>query len=476
MQPREKPRPQEGFRRPEGGPPGGPGGFGPPGGGPGGFASREYPVVSANIQIANTALTNVGVRFKGNSSFNFARSHPKKSFKLDFDHYEPSQHFHGLAKLNLNNNAMDASLIRETLAYQAFRNAGIPAPRTAFAQVSLNIPGVVSQQDLGVYTVVEQIDKTFLERHFGSKAVLLMKPERMHGLVYLGEDWKAYEARYEVKSKGSEAQRARFIAFTRWLKESAPSEFETRLNEWMDVDEFLSFVAINALLSNLDSALGSGHNFYIALDPRSQKFVWLPWDLNEAFGRFRLGLSADEILRLDLFHPWAGQDGLLERLFATPSIRTRYADRCRELVSTVFETRHFSAAAQAAVDVIAEPAAKEFHISQQAFRENAAGATAALGPKNSEPGADIAPDREPRPGGFSGPPRAGDFEALRRGQEGRSMVAWMEERLVHVRAQLAGSETGVSPRMGRPMGGPGGPGGPGPNRPPRPRDLGPEPR
>ena len=69
-------------------------------------------------------------RFKGNSSLNIALRSIKKSFKLDFDDLDKDARFSGLAKLNLNNNAMDSSALRESLAYDVFREDGTVAPRT----------------------------------------------------------------------------------------------------------------------------------------------------------------------------------------------------------------------------------------------------------------------------------------------------------------------------------------------------------
>ena len=41
----------------------------------------------------------------------------------------------------------------------ALRAAGVPAPRTAYAEVTLTVPGKFDREYLGLYTVIEQVDK-----------------------------------------------------------------------------------------------------------------------------------------------------------------------------------------------------------------------------------------------------------------------------------------------------------------------------
>jgi spore coat protein CotH len=87
----------------------------------------------------------VSIRFKGNSSFNVARNSLKRSLKLDFNDVEKGRSFFGMTKLNLNNGAMDPSVMREALAYEVFRRGhGRPLPRSLSpcrVSTSANTPG-----------------------------------------------------------------------------------------------------------------------------------------------------------------------------------------------------------------------------------------------------------------------------------------------------------------------------------------------
>ncbi len=91
--------------------------------------------------------------------------------KIDFNFFNFAQTFRGFKKLNLNNGFSDPTLIRETIAYELFEQMDIPTPRTAFADVWVN------DTHLGLYTMVEQVDKTFLRRHFANPDGNLYKPE-----------------------------------------------------------------------------------------------------------------------------------------------------------------------------------------------------------------------------------------------------------------------------------------------------------
>ena len=119
-----------------------------PGNGKGFGGDFEY--VRANAILAGEALENVGLRYKGNSSFSTARGIPKKSFKIDLNRFVKRQKFLGLTKLNLNNNVLDPSQIREALAYRLWRKLELPGSRTAFARVTLTVPGRHDKKVLGL--------------------------------------------------------------------------------------------------------------------------------------------------------------------------------------------------------------------------------------------------------------------------------------------------------------------------------------
>src|SRR5207245_1580214 len=91
----------------------------------------------------------VGLRYKGGGSYVTSGTKLQRNFKVELDHYGEEDLFHGMKKVNLNAGAMDPSRLREALAYGIYREAGVPAPRTAFAEVTLTVPGKYDKEYLG---------------------------------------------------------------------------------------------------------------------------------------------------------------------------------------------------------------------------------------------------------------------------------------------------------------------------------------
>src|SRR5207245_2839475 len=73
----------------------------------------------------------------------------KRNFKIELDRYHADQRYHGLKTINLNAGAMDPTKAREALSFAVFRAAGVPAPRTSYAQVTLTVPGKYDKELLG---------------------------------------------------------------------------------------------------------------------------------------------------------------------------------------------------------------------------------------------------------------------------------------------------------------------------------------
>jgi spore coat protein H len=130
--------------------------------------------------------------------------------------------------------------------------------------------------------------------------------------------------RVKPKEPVSKKDAARFIQFVQTVNATNAALFQGAIAEMMDVDEFLRFVAVESLLSNMDSPLMTGHNYYLYLDPRTGKFVHLPWDMNEAFGGFRGAGSPSEQMDLSVDQPFSRGNRLAERVLEAPELKARY--------------------------------------------------------------------------------------------------------------------------------------------------------
>jgi spore coat protein CotH len=304
-----------------------------------GYLGVDHQYGQAEITIDGETVKGIGLRYKGNGTFlQYVEGDVTRrlSFKIDFNEYDDELEFRGLTKVNLNNNGTDPSLMREPLSYELFREAGIHCSRVGYAKVSLTIPGKVDRKPHGLYTVVEQVDKRFLKDRYGSAKGLLMKPSTFGAFRYFGEEWDEYEVGFVPKTKPSEEQKQRVIEFARLIHKTEDDAFEEKVQDYLDVDQFLRFLAVNVLLSNLDSFLGGTQNHYIYLEPDSNKFQFFPWDMDISFGVFSLPGTPETRRKMSIDHPGGKGHTLIERVLNIPQHKKTYHDYLETYLKTIF--------------------------------------------------------------------------------------------------------------------------------------------
>lgn len=313
-----------------------------------------YSEVPATLQFEDRNWGAISIRYKGNSSYKYAPGEIKRSLKLDLDS-GTDRTFFGMSELNLNNNAFDPSQMREALAYDVFRRARVPAPRTAFARVFLTVPGAHARKYLGLFTVVEQVDQDFFESRWDRRVGLLVKPEGLTGMPYLGADWARYERPYGSRTEPDSGDAARLVAFVKLLNHASDDEFARRVGDYLDVDAFLRFLACEVVLVNTDSPLTTKRNYWMTVHPATRKIVWVPWDMNMAFAGFK---PSDA--NLSVHAPAApGVFPLAERMLAIEAMVARYDLIVREIVTTNFTVARIERQISAIESVIGDAAAAE---------------------------------------------------------------------------------------------------------------------
>ncbi len=236
----------------------------------------DVPYIMANAVIDGETVDSIGVRLKGFSSYWVETQ--KKSIKLDFNEFVSGKKYDGLKKVNLNNGEGDPAIQRDLLCYDIMRKSGVSAPRTAYTKVYLN------EEYWGLYLLVEQVDKTFLEDNFGTKEGNLFKNMENSELNWLGSDSTDYQSIFELKTGSKEGAWNRFVNLMDVINNSSDEEFKTAIEAVFDVDLYLKILAVDVATENWDSYIEHGRNFYLYEDPISQKFQWIPWDYNLAMG------------------------------------------------------------------------------------------------------------------------------------------------------------------------------------------------
>ena len=242
----------------------------------------------ANVTINGETVGNVAIRTKGNTSLtSVANSDSDRySFKLDFDYYDNNGNYYGLKKLCLNNNYSDNSSMREYISYKIMGELGLDVPECAYSHITVN------GEEWGLYLAVEPVDEVFLAEHFADATGDLYKPEGQEGtgadLVYNGDDISAYTG-LNLKTNLNSSDGKEILALMQALEDGEG------LEEVLDVEKALKYIAANVALANFDSYLGmTTHNFY--LYEENGRFTIIPWDMNLAFGGFGGG-------EVDIYEP-----------------------------------------------------------------------------------------------------------------------------------------------------------------------------
>jgi hypothetical protein len=241
--------------------------------------------VPATMTVDGATYKDVGVRFRGMSSFMGVPEGLKHSINLSVDYVHADQRLLGYRTLNLLNSHEDATYLRSILYYQAARDY-IPAPKANYARV------VINGDSWGVYVNVQQFNKDAIDEWYGTTDGARWKvpgsPGGRGGLEYLGEDVAAYKRSYEIKSKDDPKSWAAFITLCRVLNQTPPEKLESALAPMLDIDETLKFLALDNTLVNGDGYWVRASDYSIYLDPKG-KFHVLPQDANETFGPGRGG-------------------------------------------------------------------------------------------------------------------------------------------------------------------------------------------
>ncbi len=252
--------------------------------------SEEY--YQCDVEINGTTFYNVAIRPKGNTSLSSIAEDPdtdRCSFKLEFDHYVEGQTCFGLDKLILNNDYADATNMKEALVYDMFQYIGADASLYNYAKIEIN------GEYWGLYLALEGVEDSFLTRNYGVQNGALYKPEGMGmgggfenssggaDLNYTDDDLDSYDTIWDGSvTETGKADRKRVIAALKNISEGSD------LEDSMDTDNLLRYMAVHTFVVNEDSLSGSmAHNYY--LYESDGKLNIIPWDYNLSLGGMNMG-------------------------------------------------------------------------------------------------------------------------------------------------------------------------------------------
>jgi hypothetical protein len=235
--------------------------------------------VPAKLTVDGKGYPDVGIHFRGASSFFTVGKGWKRSLNVALDFVHADQNLGGFRTLNLLNSHEDPTFLRAVLYLQIAREY-LAAPRANFVRV------VINGEDWGVYTSVEQFNKDFVKDRFGSANGARWKvpgsPQGRAGLNYLGDEVAPYKRIYEIKSKDDPAAWAALIQLCKVLDTTPTNQLETALAPILDVDGVLKFLALENVLINNDGYWVRASDYNLCRDEKG-RFHVIPYDANETF-------------------------------------------------------------------------------------------------------------------------------------------------------------------------------------------------
>jgi hypothetical protein len=290
--------------------------------------------VPATMTIDGKVYKDVGVSYRGNSSYMMVPAGYKKSFNVSLDLVHNDQKVLGYHSLNLLNANHDATFAR-TVLYSLIGRDFIPMPKSNAVRVAVN------GENRGVFINTQQYNKEFLAEWYGKDIdgarwkVPGSPGSRSGGLAYLGESSGPYKAAYEIKSKDNAKSWASLIRLTRVLNETPLPQLEAAIAPLLDIDETLKFLALDIAFVNSDGYWVRGSDYNLSEDATG-KFHVIPHDFNEALGAEEgggrggfgggSGAATDPLIGLN-----DDSKPLRSRLLAVPSLRAKYLEYVRQI-------------------------------------------------------------------------------------------------------------------------------------------------
>lgn len=266
----------------------------------------------------------VGIRLKGNTSRglvlddnnNINLRHYKLSFQETFDDeyrddpmtwtdeeakaYREDRSFFELEKFDIRwNRNNDATRLKEYYAFEMYRNNNVLAPHSNLTNLKMNVNGKLS--NLGVYLIVEDVNKDFIKRNMVKSATGgdLYKlgwtnvgasfdnlDSNLFGVedqVKKGDYFEQIGYPYDLKSNKKTSDHSAIKNFISGIINTPVNQFDSFLKENTVYDSVISYLAISYLIGDPDDLRGNFNNGYIYFTKDTNKALFIPTDNDRAF-------------------------------------------------------------------------------------------------------------------------------------------------------------------------------------------------
>lgn len=268
------------------------------------FDDDEKTWIKADVVIDGTTIRNVGMRLKGNSTLRGlkdARPGAKTTqqqgpggrggfggmtslstdkpadlpWLIDFGKYEEGRTYQGLEQLSVRPAAQGStSSVNEALALSLVAESGEPSQKYTYSSFAVNGGQAATR------LVVQHPDEEYASS-LGEG--VLYKALATGNFAYQGDDLTEYTDDFKQINKTGSQDLTPVITFLKWLDSASDEEFAAHLADYVEVESFAKYAALQNLLLNFDDMAGPGKNFYLWYDLGSGKLEVITWDLNFAF-------------------------------------------------------------------------------------------------------------------------------------------------------------------------------------------------
>jgi hypothetical protein len=293
--------------------------------------------VPATMIVDGRTYKEVGVHFRGASSFMMVPAGLKRSLNISTDYAVDKQNLGGYRTFNLLNANNDPTFLRAFLYTQIARRYH-PAPKMNYMRV------VINGESWGVYLNAQQFNGDMLQDEFktnkGARWKAPGSPRGRAGLEYLGEDISQYKALYEIKTKDDVESWKALAQLCKVLNQTPVDKLEAALSPLLDIDGALKFLAVEVALVNSDGYWTRASDYSIYRDPTG-KFHIVSHDVNEGlggegggggfggFGGFGGGgTQLNPLVSID-----DPSKPLRSKLLAVPALRQKYLEYVRDIAT-----------------------------------------------------------------------------------------------------------------------------------------------
>jgi hypothetical protein len=235
--------------------------------------------VPATLIVDGKTYRDVGVHFRGQTSYMMVSTGQKRSLNLSLNFVHKDQTLGGYRTLNLLNAAHDPTFLHNVL-FSEIARAYIPAPKANFARV------VINGESWGIYINLQQFNKDFTRDFFNSEKGIRWKvpgPNPQGGLQYFGSDPDLYKSTYEIKTKDKSKSWEALVALSKTLNQEPVKTLKSALDPMLDIEGVLKFLALDIISANGDGFWTRQSDYTIYCDEKG-KFHLISSDTDETFG------------------------------------------------------------------------------------------------------------------------------------------------------------------------------------------------